>query len=87
MMAWAGTIKFKIAALAIATGVLSAIVTAQSMMGTIRTDIENLLLESGAEQSAKCGDTAVEQARTCSRSRCRPPDVRYRPRTGRIQRC
>ena len=48
MMAWAGTIKFKIAALAVATGVLSAVVTAQFVIGTTRTDIENLLLDSGA---------------------------------------
>lgn len=48
MMAWAGTIKFKIAALAVATGVLSAVVTAQFVLAATRADIENLLLESGS---------------------------------------
>ncbi len=48
MMAWARTIKFKIAALAVATGALSAFVTAESVLRTTRADIENMLLESGA---------------------------------------
>lgn len=48
MMVWARTIKFKIAALAVATGVLSALVTAEFVLGTTRASIENLLLDNGA---------------------------------------
>ncbi len=47
-MRWLHTLKFKIVALAVATGVLSAIGTAQLMLGTTQQNIESLLLENGA---------------------------------------
>lgn len=47
-MAWIHTFRFKIVALAVATGVLSAVGTAQLMLHTTQQDIETLLLESGA---------------------------------------
>ncbi len=47
-MAWIHTLKFKIVTLAFATGVLSAVGTAQLLLHTTQQDIETLLLESGA---------------------------------------
>jgi hypothetical protein len=47
-MNWIHTLKFKIVALAVATGVLSAVGTTQLLLHTTQTDIETLLLESGA---------------------------------------
>ncbi|MEO7941570.1 MAG: diguanylate cyclase [Burkholderiaceae bacterium] len=47
-MDWIHTLRFKIVALAFATGVLSAVGTAQLMLRTTQQDIETLLLESGA---------------------------------------
>ena len=47
-MAWAQTLKFKIVTLAFATGVLSAVGTAQLLLSTTQQDIETLLLENGA---------------------------------------
>ncbi len=47
-MAWIQTLKFKIVTLAFATGVLSAIGTAQLTLRTTQQDIETLLLENGA---------------------------------------
>jgi len=47
-MNWIPTLKFKIVARAFATGVLSAVGTAQLMLRTTQADIETLRLESGA---------------------------------------
>lgn len=47
-MSWVHTIKFKIVALAVATGVLSAVGTAQLLLRTTQAEIERLLLDSGA---------------------------------------
>ena len=47
-MAWIQTLKFKIVTLAFATGVLSAVGTAQLLLHTTQQDIETLLLENGA---------------------------------------
>ena len=47
-MSWVHTLKFKIVALAVATGVLSTVGTAELLLRTTRSDIETLLLESGA---------------------------------------
>lgn len=47
-MAWIQTLRFKIVALAFATGVFAAVGTAQLMLRTMQQDIETLLLESGA---------------------------------------
>lgn len=47
-MKWFQTLKFKIVALAVATGVLSTVGTAELLLRTTRDDIETLLLESGA---------------------------------------
>ncbi len=48
-MNWIHTLKFKIVALAVATGVLSAVGTAQLMLRTTQSEIETLLLQSGAD--------------------------------------
>ena len=50
-MAWIQTLKFKIVTLAFATGVLSAVGTAQLLLHTTQQDIETLLLENGANNS------------------------------------
>lgn len=47
-MAWVHTLKFKIVTLAVATGMLSAVGTAQLILHTTQQDIESLLLENGA---------------------------------------
>jgi len=47
-MALIQTLKFKIVTLAFATGVLSAVGTAQLLLSTTQQDIETLLLENGA---------------------------------------
>ncbi len=48
MLNWFGTLKFKIVALAVATGVLSAVGTAELVLRTTRDEIERQLLENGA---------------------------------------
>ena len=53
MPLWFHTLKFKIVALAVVTGVLSAVGTADLVLTTMRGDIERLLLESeGAERAS-----------------------------------
>jgi diguanylate cyclase (GGDEF)-like protein/PAS domain S-box-containing protein len=47
-MGWIHTLKFRIVTLAFATGVLSAVGTAQVLLRTTQQDIESLLLASGA---------------------------------------
>ncbi len=49
-MAWLHTLKFKIVTLAVATGVLSAVGTAELLLRTTQQDIEALLLDSGANE-------------------------------------
>ena len=46
---WLRTLKFKIVALAVVTGVLSALGTAELLLTTTRTNIENLLLAKEAD--------------------------------------
>ena len=45
MLPWINTLKFKIVALAVATGVLSALATAQLVLTTTHANIKSLLLE------------------------------------------
>ena len=52
-MSWAHTLKFKIVALAVATGVLSTVGTAQLLLHTTQNDIETLLLESDAKHQGR----------------------------------
>ncbi len=52
MLPWLDTLKFKIVAMAVVTGVLSAIGTAELVLTTTRADIERLLLENDADNSA-----------------------------------
>lgn len=49
MIQWLDTLKFKIVALAVFTGVLSAIATAELVLTSTRSAIERLLLENQAE--------------------------------------
>lgn len=51
-MRWFHTLKFKIVALAVATGVLSAVCTAELLLRETRKDIETLLLENSADNRA-----------------------------------
>ena len=50
MPRWLNTLKFKIVALAVITGVFSAIGTAELVLTTTRTDIERLLLQNEADE-------------------------------------
>ena len=52
MPRWLNTLKFKIVALAVITGVFSAIGTAELVLTTTRTDIERLLLHKDLRTNA-----------------------------------
>jgi len=53
LLRWANTLKFKIVAIAVVTGVVSAMGTTQIVLGKTQAEIERLLLRNDADDSER----------------------------------